>query len=636
MFALYLSTDVEHFTYWITHHVSEYYDHPQTHRRGRMIWKQAPVKDKDRPILKLWGKDGVALASSKAEPGISGRFLIRVLGYWEEPKKGYRLSAELEFLLEIVSATRIKIMANASDTVSFHHHFIVLLDDIAKHYPETAEAITEYKRTWLPPNRPLLQRPGLSGAKTASPNPVASQESESIIIDATRYGDQAPYHFAIWLAEYTGDVVRERFPTSNGYYTLHSFPFPQGPYPAGGSTADMLGQFHPADQEAPVADTPWLIRVEFNKPINDKMRVTVRCREPAVKPYFEELVKELQRFTIAAKPASGAYGWGTLRTADGEEIDLEPETFATVLATMGGSVSAERMAEFLNTMVATQRGRELLRQTQQDEVQENAKSHLLARFGEWLQARDRELGSRYPRPAKYTLIVPRALEVVDAALNNHARDWRPGIPRLEIEDPSSEQILKYVAVIGGPWFDGQGRMTADYRVRLGWFRLTGMGRSKTEVLITRGYWEVHDDREFLTSPESIELYRRFFDEFAEKLINSFDARGEKAINPGTSFEQVTEMTVTGLSSPDDIRPTSDTREENQGRKAGRKPLTEDEWEKRFSIVEKILKKKQERNISSEELACQLEGLPYGTFKHWKRKWRDEGREERWKTEMKNG
>jgi hypothetical protein len=46
-------------------------------------------------------------------------------------------------------------------------------------------------------------------------------------------------------------------------------------------------------------------------------------------------------------------------TTNGEEIDLDLETLAVVLATMGGHVPAERMAEFATALVSAQRTRQL-------------------------------------------------------------------------------------------------------------------------------------------------------------------------------------------------------------------------------------------------------------------------------------
>ena len=75
--------------------------------------------------------------------------------------------------------------------------------------------------------------------------------------------------------------------------------------------------------------------------------------------------------------------WGTLTTEDGESLDLEAETFATVLATFDGSVSAEEMEAFATALLSTQRGRQLLRRNRQ----QGARAELLEHFGEFLQSR---------------------------------------------------------------------------------------------------------------------------------------------------------------------------------------------------------------------------------------------------------
>jgi len=56
---------------------------------------------------------------------------------------------------------------------------------------------------------------------------------------------------------------------------------------------------------------------------------------------------------------------------------------------------------------------------------------------------------------------------------------------------------------------------------------------------------------------------------------------------------------------------------------GRKPLTDDEWKERHKQVEAVLEKAKGLHIS-EEKACGRLGIPYGTFKDWKRHWRKKG------------
>ncbi len=67
---------------------------------------------------------------------------------------------------------------------------------------------------------------------------------------------------------------------------------------------------------------------------------------------------------------------GKLTNKYGEEIDLELETLYTALDTMGGSVPAERMAEFATVLLSTQRGRQLLAEQHKQENLEELFAHL--------------------------------------------------------------------------------------------------------------------------------------------------------------------------------------------------------------------------------------------------------------------
>jgi hypothetical protein len=56
-----------------------------------------------------------------------------------------------------------------------------------------------------------------------------------------------------------------------------------------------------------------------------------------------------------------------------------------------------------------------------------------------------------------------------------------------------------------------------------------------------------------------------------------------------------------------------------GRGPGPKPLSDEEKRKRADTVEKILKVSKEAGITHEQ-ACAREGVPYGTFRDWRRKY----------------
>ena len=52
--------------------------------------------------------------------------------------------------------------------------------------------------------------------------------------------------------------------------------------------------------------------------------------------------------------------------------------------------------------------------------------------------------------------------------------------------------------------------------------------------------------------------------------------------------------------------------------AGRAPLPETEWEKRFAIVRRILATSSDRQITLKR-ACEIEGISYSTFRDWRRR-----------------
>ena len=51
---------------------------------------------------------------------------------------------------------------------------------------------------------------------------------------------------------------------------------------------------------------------------------------------------------------------------------------------------------------------------------------------------------------------------------------------------------------------------------------------------------------------------------------------------------------------------------------GRFPLTDAEWEERFEVVRRVLRTKEREEITLEQ-ACARAGVPYTTFKDWRRK-----------------
>jgi hypothetical protein len=54
---------------------------------------------------------------------------------------------------------------------------------------------------------------------------------------------------------------------------------------------------------------------------------------------------------------------------------------------------------------------------------------------------------------------------------------------------------------------------------------------------------------------------------------------------------------------------------------GRYCLTDAEWEERFEVVRRITNLKDERKLTFER-ACELEGIPYSTFRYWRGKMRE--------------
>lgn len=228
---------------------------------------------------------------------------------------------------------------------------------------------------------------------------------------------------------------------------------------------------------------------------------------------------------------------------------------------------------------------------------------------------------RYPRPEVDTLLVQQNLETVVAALLNYAEDSRAWpLPRLQPVDSPSIQIRKYEVIAGSVWL-GRDEQTVlrDDRLKLGTIRLTGIQDDTTEVVIRREYWETNDQRDYLTTEGQVELYRRFFDRFINLLVERYGATGERVINPGrSSFEKRILIVASRSAQTGPIKPAN----------VGRRPLTSDQWKERFDKVEEILSKKNSLTIRSEKIACEREGVPYSTFKGWKRKWKEwkEGRE----------
>lgn len=56
---------------------------------------------------------------------------------------------------------------------------------------------------------------------------------------------------------------------------------------------------------------------------------------------------------------------------------------------------------------------------------------------------------------------------------------------------------------------------------------------------------------------------------------------------------------------------------------GRAPLTEQEWGRRYGVVRRILEERDEMGISLEQ-ACAREGIPYSTFRYWRRRMTTDG------------
>jgi hypothetical protein len=181
--TLYLDTDADHFIYWLSHHVTQWQDDPQTHRHGRLVCQRAPVLEKGRLLHKPWGRNGAAYAPESSDIEIAGRLLVRILGYWQEMGgKGARGACDFEFAIEPLSPSdhpRIKVTIERPGYPDLDYLHL-LLDDVARDYLETASTIAEYKKPYAPPQPPLLQVGGEQDEKESARGTPAVQLLESL------------------------------------------------------------------------------------------------------------------------------------------------------------------------------------------------------------------------------------------------------------------------------------------------------------------------------------------------------------------------------------------------------------------------------------------------------------------------
>jgi hypothetical protein len=139
--TFFIDTTLDYFSYWLDHYSNEGYIHPQTHQRGTIVLQLAP------PLKKR---------------NTSGYVQVRVLAYFVRPDKKGKLGArglgDIGFAVIPLSPTRLEVKAECYYTPGLHC-FVWVLNEIAKRWPETAEAIAEYVKqtSWgTPRNHPLV------------------------------------------------------------------------------------------------------------------------------------------------------------------------------------------------------------------------------------------------------------------------------------------------------------------------------------------------------------------------------------------------------------------------------------------------------------------------------------------------
>jgi len=95
--------------------------------------------------------------------------------------------------------------------------------------------------------------------------------------------------------------------------------------------------------------------------------------------------------------------------------------------------------------------------------------------------------------------------------------------------------------------------------------------------------------------------------------------GQRAAQAGA---QATTPDEDGAGRPKKVREYSEqgkaTSGDGPGRRPGRPPYTDQQWQEKFEQVEKVIQKAEAAGIS-EKTASELMGIPYSTFKYWKKR-----------------
>jgi hypothetical protein len=214
---------------------------------------------------------------------------------------------------------------------------------------------------------------------------------------------------------------------------------------------------------------------------------------------------------------------------------------------------------------------------------------------------------KYPPSKLETLIVPHNLEIVNAALLNHAEDY-DGYPRLRWIESLSIMIRRYDVITGIQRYRLDGTVERDERVKLGTIRLTALSDSSTEVVILRHCWGTYSTCDHVNDEGSIEVFMEFFGDFSETMIKRYRAANERTlIGRGFLDEDLDAGERPKRQEPVGSAP---------GRR-GRQPSTQKEWERRSATVEEVLQKREKLGITLEQ-ACARAGVCYSTFRYWRR------------------
>jgi hypothetical protein len=121
-------------------------------------------------------------------------------------------------------------------------------------------------------------------------------EKETLLIDTSRYGDETALRFVRWISDYTGrpEHILGQFPKGEFYYKLDPVPRPTVVYED--EMVYIPGRVYRKDGTYVGSMEPqWLIRFWIWASSTPYMHVVCQCREPALKEYYAQMVRDIKR-----------------------------------------------------------------------------------------------------------------------------------------------------------------------------------------------------------------------------------------------------------------------------------------------------------------------------------------------------